>query len=271
MARLLLLAGLLVLLVVFGLWVGDSYSPTSAGAGQASVATAIPQEASSRPMASLDVVPSGRVPATDAGKDMTSGLSGSSNDELTQNAPEWLAVSHLFSSDFMLTDEDEQDFLQHVLTVREDVPFNEGTVSITIDLAKWDREQRMVLLTDLGVNHDRYEEISHDIEQLRVQCLESIEPFAKSAVDLLGDSLQEYWKNDMYFRGLVGDPAGIPEGFWQREQGVYGTKFASEARGWKIRVSFDSADFPLLESTLVEVERLKNEFTSSLLSLLADK
>jgi hypothetical protein len=259
------------MLVVFGLWVGDSSSPTSTAAEPNSVATALTEEASSRRVASLDVVPSDRVPVTDAGREITSGLSGSSNEELTLRAPEWLSVSHLFSSDFMLTDEDKQEFLQDVLTVREDVPFNEGTVSITIDLAKWDREQRMGLLADLGVSQDRYEEISHDVEQLRVQCFESIEPFAESAVDLLGDSLREYWKNDMYFRGLVGDPAGVPEGFWQREKGVYGTKFASEARGWKIRVSFDSADFPMLESTLVEVERLKNEFTSSLLSLLADK
>ena len=73
----------------------------------------------------------------------------------------------------------------------------------------------------------------------------------------------------MYVRSRVGQ-LSTPDGFWDRKGGIYSTHFASEARGWKILVSFDSEDFPMLESTLVEIERLKEEFASSLLALIGD-
>jgi hypothetical protein len=181
---------------------------------------------------------------------------------------DWQDVRALFASDFDLTDEDKQEFLESTLTVVEDLSVNGEVFSVRINLSEWDAEQRRDLATELGVSEARYQALASDIAELRARNLEFLTPLSQSAVGLLADSMREYWRNDMYIRARVGEPSGIPDGFWEDEKGLYGTRFATEARGWKIRVSFDSGDFPLLESTLVEIERLKGEFTLSLVALL---
>lgn len=226
---------------------------------------------SSTPPPDSAVYELGSVPLSSVDARMAAGTPGDQESSAESRATEnldWYEVRALFASDFTLTDEDKEEFLSDTLTVIEEVHVNGEMVPLRIVLDEWNEERRHDFITGLGISETRYQQLSHDIEQLRTEYLELLEPLSQSAVDLLGDSMQEYWKNNMYIRGRVGEPVRFPENFWDRRDGVYSTQFASQARGWKIRVSLDSIDFPVLETTLVEIERLKDEFTLSLLTLI---
>jgi hypothetical protein len=94
-------------------------------------------------------------------------------------------------------------------------------------------------------------------------------PLADSASGLLRDSLREYWRHDMGVHSRTNDEVVLPDGFWGHREGIYGLQFTGLSHGWKIRVSFDSADFPELEAVLEEAQRLKQDFATDINQLAA--
>lgn len=262
--RSILISGLAVMLATFGRWRSSSQSLPEPGVVATSPIKNYPRQG----VAGLEVVTIERMPVSPERENLDS------NSEVPiPRARDWHEVRHTFAGDIVLPEEDKQDFFQNMLLVEEGIPSDGGSIQLSIDLSDGKPD---FSLSELGVIDEHYEAVFRSAEQLRVDYLLLIEPLAASAVDLLCDSFQEYFDHDMYFRCRTRGPdcipvRSIPEGFLDPGQGTYWTTFGGAGEGWCIYVSFDSADFPMLESTLVEIERLKDEFILDLLAVLTNK
>jgi hypothetical protein len=60
----------------------------------------------------------------------------------------------------------------------------------------------------------------------------------------------------------------LPPKFHKRRGAIFHQDWASECWGWKILVSFDSVDYPVLGDVLLEAERVKLNFRQDLLGML---
>lgn len=92
----------------------------------------------------------------------------------------------------------------------------------------------------------------------------------ENASSLYEESLIHYWREEDYVFWREDREPVYQHGHdaYDRTTGGYTVRYISSGGGWKIHVVFDSADFPVLEAAIRDIDALKSELAEELQTIL---
>lgn len=182
--------------------------------------------------------------------------------------PPWNEVQHHFEGAFLVPDEDMADFREQIVSVELEADLAGRSAQARLSLEEWDEDELDAFMGGLGIPYLSEPESVSAVRDLRSRTLERLALLADHAEALYQDSLTEYFRSESFMRIPSKEPGMLPPNFHEGRGGIFHQDWAVGGWGWKILVSFDSVDYPVLEDVLLEAERVKSNFRQDLLGIL---
>lgn len=122
-----------------------------------------------------------------------------------------------------------------------------------------ERWSSLTVEADLWSNSDVEWNKHPEAHAVWIEYQPALSVMAADAFELLQDSLYRFGELGLHQRWEKGSAPPEEPDEWSESRGHYNESWTSSFRNWKMRVYFDSADFPPLEDLITEIVRAQSE------------